>query len=73
MEGRDAEITLRREKNRWRRGLERVIVRKNPEEKRSRRRVGSGLADGQSDEQDPGERCFGDECRCLGDPLRDMS
>ena len=58
MEGRDAEITLRREKNRWRRGLERVIVRKNPEEKRSRRRVGSGLADGQNDEQDPGERCL---------------
>lgn len=59
MEGRDAEITLLREKNRWRRGLERAILRKNLEEKRSRRQVVSGLADGQSDEQDPGEVLWG--------------
>ena len=73
MEGSVAEITLMREKIRWRRALERAVVRKNLEEKRSRRRAGSGLADGQSDEQDPGERCCGGECGWPGDPLRDMS
>ena len=34
LEGRNAEIALLREKDTWRRGLERAVVRKNLEEKR---------------------------------------